>query len=72
MSNNPTIKCPTCRQVGQWFEREFGPFCSERCKLVDLGRWFEEEHKIDSPLRPDMFDGYEDLPPGAYLDRPEG
>ena len=72
MSNNPTVKCPTCRQQGKWFETEFGPFCSRRCKLVDLGKWFDEDHVIEAPLRPDMFDGYEDLPPGEYLDQPEG
>lgn len=27
----------------------FFPFCSERCKLVDLGKWFEEEHRICEP-----------------------
>jgi len=26
------------------------PFCSERCKLMDLGQWFDEEHKIEEPL----------------------
>ena len=32
------------------------PFCSERCKLIDLGRWFNEQYSIDRDLRP------EDLP----------
>jgi hypothetical protein len=26
------------------------PFCSERCKLIDLGLWLDEKHKIDSPV----------------------
>lgn len=29
------------------------PFCSERCKLVDLGKWVDEEHKIEGPFSPD-------------------
>ena len=71
MSNNPTVKCPQCRRVGKWFETDFGPFCSKRCKMIDLGKWMEEEHVIAEPLRPDMFDGYDELPPGEYLDKPE-
>ena len=48
-----------------------GPFCSNRCKLVDLGKWFSQEHAISEPLRPDVLDPYADLPPGEHLDRPE-
>jgi len=29
------------------------PFCSARCRLVDLGRWFNEEYRIRVPLEPD-------------------
>ncbi len=65
------VKCPTCQLVGDWFSSGFGPFCSRRCKLVDLGKWFNEENKISEPLRPDHFAEYEGLPPGDYLDRPE-
>ena len=32
------------------------PFCSRRCKLVDLGRWVDGEYRIDEPLRPDHLD----------------
>ncbi|HKX62221.1 MAG TPA: DNA gyrase inhibitor YacG, partial [Verrucomicrobiae bacterium] len=31
-------KCPTCGKVGQWFGGAFGPFCSKRCRLIDLGK----------------------------------
>ncbi len=34
----------------------FFPFCSERCKLIDLGKWVEEEHRIEEPLTPDRVD----------------
>jgi len=44
------VKCPTCKLEGEWFDGQFGPFCSRRCKLVDLGKWFSEEHLISRPL----------------------
>ena len=71
MSKLPPVNCPTCRKRGDWFATSFGPFCSERCKLVDLGKWFSEEHAISEPLRPDALEKYADLPPGEHLDRPE-
>lgn len=66
------IRCPTCKKEGDWFAGEYGPFCSKRCRLVDLGKWLGEENLISEPLRPEHFQGYENLPPGEYLDNPEG
>jgi len=71
MRNNPKIKCPTCKKTGQWFAEEYGPFCSHRCKLLDLGKWLNEENKISEPLRPEILDNYADIPPGKHLDEPE-
>ena len=65
------VKCPTCKKEGDWFSGPHGPFCSHRCKLVDLGKWLGEENKISEPLRPDHFGEYEKLPPGEHLDAPE-
>ena len=65
------VKCPTCKKSGNWFAAAHGPFCSRRCKLVDLGKWFEEENKISEPLRADHLQEFENLPPGAELDRPD-
>ena len=53
MKRKAAIKCPTCKREGDWFSEPYGPFCSRRCKLVDLGKWFREEHLISQPLRPD-------------------
>jgi endogenous inhibitor of DNA gyrase (YacG/DUF329 family) len=50
MSNAAQIKCPTCKKRGEWFATPFGPFCSKRCKLIDLGKWLGEEHAISEPL----------------------
>jgi endogenous inhibitor of DNA gyrase (YacG/DUF329 family) len=40
------VKCPTCRRQVDWSQSEFRPFCSERCKLIDLGAWLSEKHAI--------------------------
>ena len=70
MSNNPTVKCPTCGKRGKWFETAYGPFCSKRCRLIDLGKWFGEANKISEPLRPEHFEGLEEIPEGIDPDRP--
>ncbi len=53
-----TIKfdCPTCKKGIEYTdEYPFRPFCSERCKLIDLGEWAAEGHKIKgSPLYEDI------------------
>ena len=41
-------RCPICRQVVRPDHRLF-PFCSERCKLVDLGRWLDGRYAIEVP-----------------------
>lgn len=42
-----TVKCPTCQKEVEWSpESKFKPFCSERCKLIDLGDWASEKHAI--------------------------
>ena len=41
------VKCPTCGDMLSWIpENLFRPFCSERCRLIDLGEWFSEERSI--------------------------
>jgi uncharacterized protein len=49
---NLAVRCPTCRKRGLWFAAVWGPFCSERCQLIDLGKWLGEEHVISEPLQP--------------------
>jgi len=59
----PTVNCPQC---GKSLEYEkladlpYFPFCSKRCKLIDLGAWFDEEHRIAGSENPD--DLTDDLP----------
>jgi endogenous inhibitor of DNA gyrase (YacG/DUF329 family) len=40
------IICPICKNATTWEENSWRPFCSERCKLIDLGKWVTEEYKI--------------------------
>ncbi|MDR1646705.1 MAG: DNA gyrase inhibitor YacG [Zoogloeaceae bacterium] len=43
----PLVACPTCGKKGEWRpENPWRPFCSERCKLVDLGAWATERYSI--------------------------
>ncbi len=46
------VKCPTCQKQVEWTESSsFRPFCSDRCRLIDLGDWASEKHAIaDEPL----------------------
>jgi len=41
------VKCPNCQREIEWStDNAFRPFCSERCRLIDLGAWFSEERAI--------------------------
>lgn len=40
------IKCPQCQQVVDWQGNSQRPFCSERCRLLDLGNWADESYRI--------------------------
>jgi endogenous inhibitor of DNA gyrase (YacG/DUF329 family) len=44
------IKCPTCKQRTEWQNNPFRPFCSERCKLIDLGAWASGKYRIEGKL----------------------
>lgn len=41
-----TLRCPTCKTVTTWEENPVRPFCSERCKLIDLGAWADNKYRI--------------------------
>ena len=41
------VKCPVCGKDVEWKETNmYRPFCSERCKQIDLGAWADEEYKL--------------------------
>lgn len=57
MSNSTPIKlnCPQCQTPITWSDDyPHRPFCSERCRLIDLGAWAEEDYRI--PQAPDIDD----------------
>jgi len=48
------VACPHCGKPVEWSPASrWRPFCSERCKLIDLGAWANESYRIAGPERPD-------------------
>jgi endogenous inhibitor of DNA gyrase (YacG/DUF329 family) len=48
------VACPTCGQEVAWSPAApWRPFCSERCRLIDLGAWFTEERAIPGNEAPE-------------------
>lgn len=60
--NKNKIACPHCGKVGTWRkDNKFKPFCSERCKLIDLGDWVEEKNRVPGePANPDELPNVDD------------
>jgi uncharacterized protein len=53
------VNCPTCGKPVEWrAENPWRPFCSERCRRIDLGAWANEEYRVPAS-KPDA-DGAED------------
>lgn len=43
----PVVSCPICGAAVAWTaENRWRPFCSERCKLIDLGQWATEKYRV--------------------------
>jgi endogenous inhibitor of DNA gyrase (YacG/DUF329 family) len=51
------LRCPICKKPVQGTDPEF-PFCSERCRTIDLGKWASGQYVISSPLK-DTSDEFE-------------
>ncbi len=47
------IKCPVCKKESEWEGNPFRPFCSERCKTIDLAAWASEEYRIGGEKKRD-------------------
>ncbi len=63
MPSAQTVPCPNCREPVSWdpARSPWRPFCSERCKLTDLGAWFSEENTIPGVELPDeLIDEFRD------------
>lgn len=55
-----TIKCPHCRKETDLADNPYRPFCSERCKMIDLGTWASEGYRIPGEKAPQQDGGEED------------
>ena len=41
------VKCPTCKKKFNYYDSKFRPFCKEKCKMIDLGHWFDESYTVE-------------------------
>jgi len=50
------LRCPICdvAMPGNWVEYPEYPFCSRRCRTIDLGRWLSEDYKVASDSERDQ------------------
>jgi endogenous inhibitor of DNA gyrase (YacG/DUF329 family) len=56
------VPCPTCRSPAPFApSNRWRPFCSERCRSLDLGAWASERFRVESSSPPDP--GDDDQPP---------
>lgn len=65
MSQSPHIvNCPACGAPVQWKpENRFRPFCSERCRQLDLGAWAAGDYRVPAQEEPaELPAGFEDPP----------
>ncbi len=67
MKDKKKKPCPTCKGPVETEGNEFRPFCSARCKLIDLGNWASEKYKIAGKELGDE-DGIEDLVSAKAVD----
>ncbi len=48
------VNCPQCNESIEYsFSKTFRPFCSERCRMIDLGQWANEGYKIPVEINPE-------------------
>lgn len=49
MTEVTIVKCPTCQTPVIWNEEsKYRPFCSQRCRLIDLGEWAQEKYTVEA------------------------
>ncbi|TAM80556.1 MAG: DNA gyrase inhibitor YacG [Acidobacteria bacterium] len=61
------MRCPICKQEVPYAGNPFRPFCSERCKLIDLDNWLEGRYRV-----PDASSGPQDRREPAAEDNDNG
>jgi uncharacterized protein len=59
-----TVNCPQCGKPAHWDpSNRFRPFCSERCRLIDLGAWANENYRIPVSEPAEEIDDDQSAPP---------
>ena len=54
MASPRIVKCPQCGTLVEWSPASsWRPFCSERCKMIDLGAWASDRYRIETPEAPE-------------------
>jgi endogenous inhibitor of DNA gyrase (YacG/DUF329 family) len=67
-----SLRCPTCATLVRAGDEDF-PFCSDRCRKIDLGKWAMGVYKISSPiLDPDLLEDLDGLSSGRNEDESDG
>ncbi|HYK90937.1 MAG TPA: DNA gyrase inhibitor YacG [Acidobacteriota bacterium] len=51
------VKCPRCGKETAFQDNPFRPFCSERCKLIDLGNWLSQTYRAPTRSSDEEEDG---------------
>jgi len=64
-TKSSALRCPTCRKIVLRKDPDF-PFCSERCRTIDLGKWASGGYVISTPIK----NAGEDLQGDYNLDSP--
>lgn len=60
MFANKALRCPTCGTLVTKDDEHF-PFCSDRCRMIDLGKWASGAYRISSPiLDPEVLEGLDE------------
>ncbi len=49
MNKKLEVKCPNCDNKFFYYDSEYRPFCSEKCKMIDLGSWLSGDYVIHGP-----------------------
>jgi uncharacterized protein len=63
------MKCPICKKDVP-ADSQYHPFCSERCKIIDLANWATEKYVISTPVQPEDLENNRMDPEGSNSDEP--
>jgi endogenous inhibitor of DNA gyrase (YacG/DUF329 family) len=65
-TKSSALRCPTCGTLVLRDSEDF-PFCSDRCRLIDLGKWASGAYRISTPiLDPEVLEGLDEMHRGGH------